>query len=162
MAGDARLPVADLNEVNELDLFLTEPREFTRHRTHVYAASRALAAERVLARAAQRYLCLAEAANEVRVLGDTAVPVEVIPMARSYVSRELAKFGGAPRWEERAVSDAGNDVIKVDNLDLTDPYTLEDRLGSIPGVVGHGLVARHPADIVLVRDGNRVCKFERA
>lgn len=150
------LPVVELNEVDDLDLFVTEPREFTRHGTHIHGFSAALVAERVLARAARRYLCMADPASEVRVLGDAAVPVEVVPMARSFVSRELAKLGGVPEWDELAVSETSNPLITVRNLDLTDPYSMEAQLDAIPGIVGHGLCARHAADLVLIGDGQQV------
>jgi ribose 5-phosphate isomerase A len=150
------LPAIDLPEVDELDYFVTEPREFTADLSHVLASGPALTAERVLAATARRYICLAVGSGEVRILGKAAVPVEVVPMARRYVAGELARLGGVVLPRTDVVNESGNLLLEVRDLDLRDPHGIERKLDIMPGVVGHGICAHRRADAVVVQDGDTV------
>ena len=106
--------------------------------------------EKIVAAASRRFVCIADDSKLVAVLGRFPLPVEVIPMARSYVARQLAKLGGEPVWRENVVTDNGNQILDVHDLSITDPVGLEDRINQIAGVVTVGLFARRPADVLIL------------
>jgi ribose 5-phosphate isomerase A len=120
----------------------------------------ALTREKIVAAVAEQFVCIVDASKEVAVLGKFPLPVEVIPMARNYVARELQKLGGRPVWREAVVTDNGNIILDVHDLHITDALTLEQQINQITGVVCNGLFAARAADIVLVGgpDGTRVIK----
>ena len=148
------LRVADLNAVDEVSVYVDGADECTRHRQLVKGAGGALTREKIIAAAARRFVCIVDDSKLVDVLGTRApVPVEVIPMARGYVARQIVALGGNPFWREGAVTDNGNVLLDVHGLDLVDPAAAEDALDRITGTVANGLFARHRADLVLVGAG---------
>jgi ribose 5-phosphate isomerase A len=142
--------VEDLNAIGDLDLYIDGADEATRHLHLIKGGGGALTREKVLAAAARRFICIADDSKLVGVLGAFPLPIEVIPLARSYVARELVKVGGQPVWRERFVTDNGNEILDVHNLTITNPPELESELNQIPGVVTVGLFAKRPADLLLV------------
>ncbi|MGQ0657380.1 MAG: ribose-5-phosphate isomerase RpiA [Chromatiales bacterium] len=145
-----RIPIMQLNDVVEVGAYIDGADEATRHRTLVKGGGGALTREKVVAAASRRFVCIIDDAKIVDVLGRYPLPVEVIPMARSYVGRQLAKLGGQPALRTGFTTDNGNLIIDVHNLQILDPAKLETELNQIPGVVCNGIFARRPADVLLV------------
>ena len=110
----------------------------------------ALTREKIVAAASTTFICIADASKQVDVLGDFPLPIEVIPMARSYVAREIVKLGGDPELRDRFTTDNGNLILDIHNMQITNPLELERELNQIAGVVCCGLFARRPADVLLV------------
>jgi ribose 5-phosphate isomerase A len=104
-------------------------------------------------------VCIADGSKRVDVLGKFPLPIEVIPMARSYVAREMVKLGGQPVWRENCVTDNGNQIIDVHNLNIMEPIKMEQAINNIVGVVAVGIFAMRPADICLVSDGEEIVTF---
>lgn len=146
----ARIPVHELNDIGTLSLYVDGADEATRHRQLIKGGGGALTREKVIAAASRRFVCIVDSTKLVDVLGTFPLPVEVIPMARSFVARELVKLGGQPIWRANAVTDNGNAILDVRNLDILSPGELEDTIKRIPGVVTVGLFAHRPADVLLV------------
>lgn len=146
----AGIEVIDLNHVGTLDLTIDGADEFDTHRRLIKGGGGALTREKILAEASRRFVCIADESKQVGVLGRFPLPVEVIPMARSLVARKLVALGGQPEWREGFVTDNGNVILDVHNLDIVDPVAREQDINNIPGVVTCGLFARRPADVVLV------------
>jgi ribose 5-phosphate isomerase A len=146
----ARIEIHDLNAVGSLQLYVDGADEATRHRHLIKGGGGALTREKIVAQAAQRFVCIVDDTKLVDVLGKFPLPVEVIPMARSLVARELTRRGGRPVWREKCITDNGNHILDVHHLRILDPPTLEADLNQIPGVVTVGLFARRPADVLLV------------
>ena len=145
------LRVADLNAVDGVSVYVDGADECTRHRQLVKGAGGALTREKIIAAAAERFVCIVDDSKLVDVLGTAApVPVEVIPMARGYAARQLVSLGGNPFWREGVVTDNGNLILDVHGLDLVDPGEVEDTLDRITGTVANGLFARRRADVVLI------------
>ena len=154
------LRVADLNAVDEVAVYVDGADECTRHRQLVKGAGGALTREKIIAAAARRFVCIVDDSKLVDVLGTEApVPVEVIPMARGYVARQIVALGGNPFWREGAVTDNGNAILDVHGLDLVDPAAVEGNLNQITGTVANGIFARRRADVVLVGAGAEVRKL---
>ncbi len=146
----ARIPVHDLNDTGTLDLYVDGADEATRNLQLIKGGGGALTREKIIAAASRRFVCIIDGSKLVDVLGAFPLPVEVIPMARSFVARELVKLGGQPRYRTNAVTDNGNVILDVHNLTITGAVEMEDAINRIPGVVSVGLFARRPADILLV------------
>ena len=146
----AGIDVRDLNEVSDLDLYIDGADEATAARHLIKGGGGALTREKIIAAAARRFVCIVDDAKLVRTLGHFPLPVEVIPMARTLVSRELAARGGRPLWREGVVTDNGNHIIDVHGLTIRDPIALERDLNQITGVVTVGLFAVRPADVLIV------------
>ncbi|MEO0972798.1 MAG: ribose-5-phosphate isomerase RpiA [Pseudomonadota bacterium] len=146
----AGFTVSDLNEVGSVDLYVDGADEATRHLQLIKGGGGALTREKIIAGAARKFVCIADASKLVNVLGTFPLPVEVIPMARSFVARQLVAAGGRPVLREGVVTDNGNQVIDVHGLDLVDPSTTERALNQIPGVVTVGLFALRGADELLI------------
>lgn len=144
------IEVIELNQAGTLDLYIDGADEFDVHRRLIKGGGGALTREKVVAEASRRFVCIADESKQVGVLGRFPLPVEVIPMARSLVARKLVALGGQPEWREGFVTDNGNVILDVHNLDLVDPVEREQELNNIPGVVTCGLFARRPADVVLI------------
>jgi ribose 5-phosphate isomerase A len=144
------IEVSDLNSVGDLDLYIDGADEATRHLYLIKGGGGALTREKVLAGAARRFICIADDTKLVGVLGAFPLPIEVIPLARSFVARQMVKAGGQPVWREGFVTDNGNQIIDVHNLTITNPPELEAELNQIPGVVTVGLFAKRPADLLLI------------
>ncbi len=144
------IEVSDLNSIGDLDLYVDGADEANRHLYLIKGGGGALTREKVLAGAARRFICIADDTKLVGVLGTFPLPIEVIPLARSFVARQLVKAGGQPVWREGFVTDNGNQIIDVHNLAITSPPELEAKLNQIPGIVTVGLFAQRPADLLLI------------
>jgi ribose 5-phosphate isomerase A len=140
----------DLNAVGELDLYVDGADEATRSGMLIKGGGAALTREKIVAAASRRFVCIIDDGKLVDRLGAFPLPVEVIPMARSYVASELSKLGGQPVWREGVVTDNGNAILDVRHLTLTDPEAMEDTINGIAGVVTVGLFAHRGADVLLV------------
>jgi len=144
--------VFDLNSVNELAVYIDGADEVTEHLHMIKGGGGALTREKIVAAVAQRFVCICDASKLVPVLGKFPLPVEVIPMARSYIGRELARRGGNPVLRENFKTDNGNLVLDCHGLTILDPAALEAELNNLAGVVTNGLFARRPADVLLLAD----------
>jgi ribose 5-phosphate isomerase A len=142
--------VLDLNSTGPLSLYVDGADECDPHRRLIKGGGAALTREKIIAEASAKFVCIIDASKQVPLLGRFPVPVEVIPMARSLVAREIVRLGGQPVWREGVVTDNGNWILDVHNWQVTDPVGLEAKLNQIPGVVTCGLFARRPADVVIV------------
>ncbi len=144
------IPVLDLNQVDEISVYIDGADEADPHLHLTKGGGGALTREKIVAAASKRFVCIADQSKLVDVLGNFPLPVEVIPMARSYVARELVKLGGNPVWREGFVTDNGNVILDVHGLTIVNPPELEARLNNIAGVVTNGLFALRPADVLLL------------
>ncbi len=144
------IPVLDLNEVDDISVYVDGADEATRHRHLIKGGGGALTREKIVAAVARRFVCIADETKLVDVLGAFPLPLEVIPMARSYIAREMVKLGGRPQWREGFVTDNGNHILDVHNLQITDPVALESELNQYAGMVTVGIFARRPADVLLL------------
>ena len=147
---EARIEVVDLNSAGDLEVYVDGADEATRHLHLIKGGGAALTREKIVAAASRRFVCIADASKLVDVLGRFPLPVEVIPMARSYVARQLVKLGGQPVLREGVITDNGNQILDVHGLAITDPLALEAALNQIAGVVTVGLFAQRPADVLLL------------
>lgn len=146
----AGVAVLDLNELADLDLYIDGADEATAERCLVKGGGGALTREKIIAAAARRFVCIIDDSKLVPTLGKFPLPVEVIPMARTLVARQLAAAGGRAVWREGFVTDNGNHILDVHGLTITDPVGLERELNQITGVVTVGLFAARPADVLLI------------
>lgn len=144
------IAVFDLNEVSELPVYVDGADEITEHMAMIKGGGAALTREKIVAAVAKSFVCIADESKLVGVLGQFPLPVEVIPMARSYVARELVKLGGDPVYRQGVVTDNGNVILDVHNLSIINPQELEERINHITGVVTNGLFACRPADCLLM------------
>jgi ribose 5-phosphate isomerase A len=144
------IPVLDLNAVGELPLYVDGADEATRHLHLVKGGGGALTREKIVTACSRKFVCIADDSKLVDVLGRFPLPVEVIPMARSYVAREIVKLGGQPQLREGFTTDNGNQILDVHNLKILNPVELEGALNQITGVVTNGLFARRPADVLIL------------
>jgi len=154
------IEVIDLNRTGDLELYVDGADETDQHRRLIKGGGGALTREKIVAAASRRFVCIVDETKVVDVLGRFPLPVEVIPMARSYVSRQMVKLGGQPLWRENFVTDNGNQIIDVHGLTILDPIALEATINGIAGVVSVGLFARRAADVVLVGGPNGVRTLE--
>ncbi len=145
-----KIPVLDLNAVGPLSLYIDGADEVTRHLQMIKGGGGALTREKIIAAASERFICIADQSKLVDVLGAFPLPVEVIPMARSHVGRELLKRGGQPVLRENFITDNGNLILDVYNLSILEPAKMEAELNTIAGVVTVGLFALRPADMLLL------------
>lgn len=144
------MQVFDLNAVGELDVYVDGADE-SNHQLHlIKGGGGALTREKIIAAASKEFICIADASKLVHYLGRFPLPVEVIPMARSYVARELVKLGGTPVWREDFVTDNGNLILDVHNLEIMQPMQLESQINNITGVVTVGIFANRPADVLIL------------
>ena len=153
------IEVVDLNQTGGLDIYIDGADEFDAHRRLIKGGGGALTREKIVAAASRTFVCIADASKQVGVLGAFPLPVEVIPLARSLVARKLVALGGQPEWRERFVTDNGNWILDVHNLDLVDPVGMEKTINNLAGVVTCGLFAMRPADVVLVATDTGIRKF---
>jgi ribose 5-phosphate isomerase A len=144
------IPVYDLNAVGELGVYVDGADESNRHLHLVKGGGGALTREKIVAAASRKFVCIADESKLVDVLGKFPLPVEVIPMARSYVARELVKLGGRPELRAGFTTDNGNVILDVHDLNILNPVEFEQKLNNIVGVVTNGLFARRPADVLLL------------
>lgn len=144
--------VVDLNSVGTLALYVDGADECDPHKRLIKGGGGALTREKIIAAASKTFVCMIDAAKRVDVLGKFPLPVEVIPMARGHVAREIARRGGNPVWRDGFITDNGNIILDVHGWRIDDPIALETELNQIVGVVCVGLFAKRPADIVLIGD----------
>ena len=148
---ELRIPVAELNDTDGCDLYVDGADEVTEHLAMVKGGGAALTREKIVASASRKFVCIADAGKLVGVLGKFALPVEVIPMARSLVARRLVKLtGGVPELRQGVTTDNGNIIIDVRGLSIVKPMQLETDIGLIAGVVENGIFALRPADVLLL------------
>ena len=152
------IAVLDLNEVDDLGLYVDGADEATRSLHLIKGGGAALTREKIVAAAAARFVCIADESKMVERLGTFPLPVEVIPMARALVTRKLAAYGGRAVWRQGVVTDNGNHILDVHGLTIEDPPAMESELNQIAGVVTVGLFARRPADVLILgtRGGTQV------
>ncbi|WP_163830983.1 ribose-5-phosphate isomerase RpiA [Spartinivicinus ruber] len=154
------IPVYDLNVVNEIKWYIDGADEANKHLQLIKGGGAALTREKIVAAVAEQFICIADESKLVETLGAFPLPVEVIPMARSHVARELVKLGGDPVYREGVVTDNGNIILDVWNLEIGSAIQLEEAINHIVGVVTNGLFARRPADLLLLgtQEGVKVLK----
>jgi ribose 5-phosphate isomerase A len=145
-----RIPELDLNSEGDLALYIDGADEATASGMLIKGGGAALTREKVVAAASRKFVCIIDDSKLVDVLGKFPLPVEVVPMARSYVARQLVKLGGQPVWREGVVTDNGNVILDVHGLRLTDPAAFETAVNQIAGVVTVGLFAHRGADVIVV------------
>jgi ribose 5-phosphate isomerase A len=144
------IEVLDLNSVDDLSVYVDGADETNRYGQLIKGGGGALTREKIVAAVSKKFVCIVDETKVVDIMGKFPLPVEVIPMARSYVARELVKLGGQPVYREGFVTDNGNVILDVHGLEIMEPAKLEDRLNNITGVVTNGLFALRPADVVLI------------
>jgi len=140
----------DLASTGDLDLYIDGADEATKHRHLIKGGGGALTREKIVAAASRRFVCIIDETKLVPTLGRFPLPVEVIPMAQSYVARQMVRAGGQPIWREGFVTDNGNHILDVHNLKIANPLELETRFNQIAGVVTVGIFAHRPADVLLI------------
>jgi ribose 5-phosphate isomerase A len=158
---EAGIEVAELNDTDGCDIYVDGADEVTESLAMIKGGGGALTREKIVAQASRRFICIADGSKLVPVLGRFPLPVEVIPMARSFVAREIVKLGGRPALRERFVTDNGNVILDVHGLAIIDPPALESTLNQIPGVVTNGIFARRPADTLLLGRADGVRRIDR-
>ena len=144
------IPVLDLNDTGTLEVYIDGADEVNAHFQMIKGGGGALTREKIIGAASRKFVCIADASKYVDVLGKFPLPVEVLPMARSYVAREMVKLGGQPVWREGFISDNGGQILDVHNLTILNPVELEKEINNIPGVITVGIFAIRPADVVLL------------
>ncbi|QSP95158.1 ribose-5-phosphate isomerase RpiA [Marinobacter salinisoli] len=144
------IPVYDLNSASSLEFYIDGADEANERLELIKGGGAALTREKIVAAVAKTFICIADESKMVGILGDFPLPVEVIPMARSHVGREIVKLGGDPVYREGVVTDNGNIIIDVHNMDLSRPIDMENKINNVVGVVTNGLFARRPADVLLL------------
>lgn len=145
-----QIPVVELNTVSHVDVYIDGADEFNEHHYLIKGGGGALTREKIIATAAKKFVCMVDKTKKVDILGGAhPIPVEVLPMARSFVARQIVKLGGDPVYREQFITDNGNIILDVYNLKLLDPVQWEQTLKIIPGVIENGIFAKRPADILL-------------
>ncbi|MFC1740899.1 ribose-5-phosphate isomerase RpiA [Pseudomonadota bacterium] len=150
------IEVMDLNLAGTLDLYIDGADEFDSHCRLIKGGGGALTREKIVTAASRKFVCIVDESKKVGVLGRFPLPVEVIPMARSFVARQLVAMGGQPELRQGFITDNGNVILDVHNMDLVDPVSVEKALNNLPGVVTNGLWALRPADVVLMATASGV------
>ncbi|HXC41353.1 MAG TPA: ribose-5-phosphate isomerase RpiA [Burkholderiales bacterium] len=153
--------VFELNAVAELEVYVDGADEITKQFAMIKGGGGALTREKIVAAVARKFVCIADQSKLVPVLGAFPLPVEVIPMARSWVGRQMVKLGGSPKLREGFTTDNGNLILDVSGLSITDPVGLEQTINNIPGVVSVGLFARRGADVLLLGTPDGVRTYKR-
>ena len=144
------IEVIELNSAGPLSIYVDGADESNHQLELIKGGGGALTREKIVAGASEKFVCIADESKLVSMLGKFPLPVEVIPMARSYVARELVKLGGTPVWRENFVTDNGNLILDVQNLEIMEPIKLENRINAIAGVVTVGIFAIRPADVLIL------------
>ena len=154
--------VLDLNEVSEIPIYIDGADEVNPYFQLIKGGGGALTREKIVASASKKFICIVDESKLVNTLGKFPLPLEVIPMSRSFVAREIVKYNGMPVWREEFVTDNKNIIIDINNLDISEPINTENDLSQIPGVLTVGLFANRGADEVLVSNKDGVYKMEKA
>jgi len=155
------IPVFDLNTVDQLSIYVDGADEINQHMQMVKGGGAALTREKIIAAVADKFICIADQSKLVKLLGQFPLPVEVIPMARSYVARQIVKLGGDPAYREGVITDNGNIILDIYNLNVENACELEQQLNNIVGVVSNGYFAQRGADVLLLATPNGVEKSQR-
>jgi len=151
--------VRDLNLAGTLDLYIDGADEFDAHRRLIKGGGGALTREKIITAASRKFVCIVDESKKVGVLGKFPLPVEVVQMARSFVARQLVAMGGQPELRQDFITDNGNVILDVHNMDLIDPVSIEKQLNNLPGVVTCGLWALRPAEVVLMATTSGIEEF---
>ena len=154
------IPVCDLNSVPRLDIYVDGADEFNEHRYLIKGGGGALTREKIIAAVAEQFICIVDASKQVNVLGKFPLAIEVIPMARSYVAREIVKLEGDPVYRQGFVTDNGNVILDVHNLNILNPIKLEETINNIVGVVSNGLFSKRGADKILIGTENGIKRID--
>lgn len=154
------IPVVDLNAATEIFVYIDSADEVTAEGMMIKGGGGALTGEKIVAQASKKFICIVDESKLVSHLGAFPVAVEVLPMARSLVGRQLVQLGGDPEYREGFVTDNGNIILDVFNMDFTNPGLLEEKINSIPGVVDNGIFAHRQADILLVASNQGVKRIK--
>ncbi|WP_297790590.1 ribose-5-phosphate isomerase RpiA [uncultured Marinobacter sp.] len=155
------IPVYDLNSASELEFYVDGADETNEHLELIKGGGGALTREKIVAAVAKTFICIADDSKLVGTLGAFPLPVEVIPMARSHVGREIVRLGGDPVYREGFTTDNGNIILDIHNMDISRPIQVEEKLNQIVGVVTNGLFARRPADLLLLGTSSGVKSIPR-
>ena len=150
------IPVYDLNAVDDIPVYVDGADEADHNLCLVKGGGGALTREKIVAAVSGKFICIADGSKKVAILGNFPLPIEVIPMARSFVARELVKLGGDPVYREGFVTDNGNIILDVHNMQIDEPIAMEGKINNITGVVTNGLFARRGADVLLLATENGV------
>jgi ribose 5-phosphate isomerase A len=153
--------VSTLNELGDFDIYIDGADESNKRLQLVKGGGGALTREKVLAAAARRFVCIADDTKLVGMLGSFPLPIEVLPMAQALVSRRMLKIRGQPIWRDGFITDNGNHILDVHDLQISNPIEMESRINGIPGVVTVGIFADRPADILLIGDDDGVREIRR-
>lgn len=156
------IEVYDLNSISQMEFYVDGADETNEHLELIKGGGAALTREKIVAAVAKTFICIADDSKMVGILGDFPLPVEVIPMARSHVGREIVKLGGDPVYRDGVTTDNGNIIIDIHNLDISRPIQMEEKLNNIVGVVTNGLFARRPADLLLLGTSEGVKSITRS
>jgi ribose 5-phosphate isomerase A len=156
-----RIPVSELNGTDGCDIYIDGADEVTEHLAMIKGGGAALTREKIVAAASRKFVCIADGSKLVPVLGKFGVPIEVIPMARSYVGRELVKTGGMTQLRAGVTTDNGNLILDLRGLSIVNPVELETSLNMIAGVVTNGIFARRPADVLLLAEAGGIRTLKR-
>ncbi len=156
------IEVLDLNTAGQLDVYIDGADEFDPHLNLIKGGGAALTREKIVAAASREFVCIVDSSKQVDILGGFPFPIEVIPMSRSYVAREIVKLDGAPVYREGVVTDNGNEILDVHDLSIVNPKELERVLNNVVGVVTNGLFANRGADVLLMSTPDGVETFKRS
>ena len=155
---DNNIPVVTLNSVTELSVYIDGADEATKNKHLIKGGGGALTREKIIAAASKEFICIIDDSKLVPLLGSFPLPVEVIPMAQSYVAREIVKIGGQPELRQDFQTDNGNIILDIHNLKIENPIELENQLNQITGVVTNGLFAKRSADTLLIAKDDGIIK----
>ena len=155
---EQHIPVLPLNSVIDLPIYIDGADEVTHNKHLIKGGGGALTQEKIVAAASKQFVCIIDDSKLVPLLGGFPLPVEVIPMAQSYVAREIAKLGGQPELRQDFLTDNGNIILDIHNLKIENPSELENQLNQITGVVTNGLFAKRPADTLIIATDNGIVK----
>tara|TARA_B100000929_G_scaffold277047_1_gene252142 strand:+ start:540 stop:1193 length:654 start_codon:yes stop_codon:yes gene_type:complete len=155
---EQHIPVLPLNSVIDLPIYIDGADEVTHNKHLIKGGGGALTQEKIVAAASKQFICIIDDSKLVPLLGGFPLPVEVIPMAQSYVAREIAKLGGQPELRQDFLTDNGNIILDIHNLKIENPSELENQLNQITGVVTNGLFAKRPADTLIIATDDGIVK----
>ncbi len=153
------ITVFNLNEVSEIPVYVDGADEANQYLQLIKGGGGALTREKIIAHLAKKFVCIADESKLVPMLGKFPLPIEVIPMARSMIARELVKLGGNPVYRDDFITDNGNQILDVHNLEIMEPAKLEAQLNNLPGIVTVGIFAIRPADVLILADKDGVRKI---
>lgn len=155
------IPVYDLNNVATLEFYIDGADETNERLELIKGGGGALTREKIVAAVAKTFICIADESKKVDILGDFPLPVEVLPMARSHVGREIVRLGGDPVYRDGFTTDNGNIILDIHHMDISRPIVVEEKLNNVVGIVTNGLFARRPADLLLLGTKDGVKSFPR-